>query len=70
MPKIILTDDQVKQFTAAQQPIQLCDSQGHVLGIVPPIWNAEEVADAERRVGSEEPRSTTAQVLEKLRSLP
>lgn len=70
MPKIILTADQAKVLASAQQPVQLCDQQGNVLGVVPPIWSADEVAEAERRLATDEPRFTTAQVLEHLRSIP
>jgi hypothetical protein len=50
-------------------PVLVRDPNGAVLGSLAPIWTAEDVADAKRRLASGEPRYTIAQVLKHLRSL-
>jgi hypothetical protein len=69
MVQIVLTDEQAQVVASALQPVRVCDSQGNFLGSITPIWTAEDIADAKRRLASNEPRYTTAQVLEYLRSL-
>jgi hypothetical protein len=69
MPQIMLTEEQAKQVAEAREPIQVCDARGNVLGYVSPLWTEEEIADARRRLASDEPRYTTAQMLDHLRSL-
>jgi hypothetical protein len=69
MQHIVLTEDQAKVVAAALQPVQVRDTRGNVLGSIAPVWTAEDIADARRRLASDEPRYTTAQVLEHLRSL-
>jgi hypothetical protein len=69
MLEIVLTDEQAKVVATALKPVQVRDGNGHVLGIINPIWTEEDIADAKRRLASDEPRRTTAQVLEHLRSL-
>jgi hypothetical protein len=39
------------------------------LGSIDPVWTEEDIADARRRLASDEPRYTTAQVLAHLKSL-
>ena len=69
MLQIVLTDEQAKVVASALKPVQVCDSRGNVLGRIDPIWTEEDIAEAKRRLASDEPRYTTAQVLEHLRSL-
>jgi hypothetical protein len=69
MPHIILTDEQAKIVASALQPVQVKDAKGNILGSIPPIWTEEDIAEAKQRLTSDEPRYTTAQVLEYLRSL-
>jgi len=69
MQQLVLTDEQAKLVASALKPVQVCDSRGNVLGTIEPIWTEEDIADAKRRLASDEPRYTTAQVMEYLRSL-
>lgn len=69
MQQIILTDEQAEVVASALKPVAVCDGKGRVLGTIAPIWTEEDIADAKRRLASDEPRYTTAQVLEYLRSL-
>lgn len=69
MPEIVLTDEQEKVVAGTLKPLQVRDAKGNVLGHFNPIWTEEDIAEAKRRLASDEPRYTTAQVLEYLRSL-
>jgi hypothetical protein len=69
MNQIVLTDEQAKAVASTLKPIPVRDSKGALLGTFTPIWTEEDIADAKRRLASDEPRYTTAQVLDYLRSL-
>jgi hypothetical protein len=69
MPEIVLTAEQARVVEGSLVPVVVRNVNGAVLGSLPPIWTAEDIADAKRRLASDEPRYTTAQVLEHLRSL-
>jgi hypothetical protein len=69
MLQIVLTDEQAKVVATALKPVQVRDGQGNALGWINPVWTEEDIAEAKRRLASDEPRYTTAQVLEYLRSL-
>ncbi len=69
MPHIVLNDDQARVVTAALQPVQIRDSKGNILGIIPPIWSEQDIADAKKRLASNEPRYSMQQVLDHLRTL-
>jgi hypothetical protein len=69
MPHIVLNEEQAKIVATALEPVQLRDAKGYVLRTIPPIWTEEDIAEAKKRLASDEPRYTTAQVLAYLRSL-
>jgi len=69
MLQIVLSDEQAKVVASALKPVQVCDREGNVLGCIAPIWTEEDITEAKRRLAADEPRYTTAQVLEYLRSL-
>jgi hypothetical protein len=69
MPQIILDDEQAKLLASSLKPVEVRDRQGNLLGVIPPLWTEEEVADAKKRLASDEPRYATAEVLEHLCSL-
>jgi hypothetical protein len=69
MPEIVLTAEQARVVAGSLVPVMVRDGNGNTLGRIEPIWTAEDIADAKRRLASDEPRYTTAQVLEHLRSL-
>jgi hypothetical protein len=70
MPQVILDDEQAKLLASALKPVEVRDRQGNLLGVIPPVWTEEDIADAKRRLASDEPRYTTAEVLEHLGSTP
>ncbi len=69
MTQLILNDEQARILSQALEPVELLDNKGNVLRTVPPIWTAEDIAEAKRRIASGQPGLTTAQVLAQLRSL-
>lgn len=69
MPEIVLTKEQTDVVAQAQDVVQVRDLKGNVLGYIErPDFTPEEIAEAKRALGSDQPRYTTAQVLEYLRS--
>jgi hypothetical protein len=69
MSEIVLTAEQAKVVSAALRPVLVRDDSGHVLGSIAPVWTEEDIEDAQNRLHSDEPRFTTAQVKEYLKSL-
>lgn len=69
MQQIILTNEQAETIATVLNPVPVRDSKGSLLGTFTPIWTEDDIADAKRRLASDEPRYTTAQVVEYLRSL-
>jgi hypothetical protein len=82
MSRIILDASQIQQLHSANGPVELCDPSGKVVGRYVPVprplselseWElvGPEISDEEleRRLNSDEPCYTTAEVLEYLRKL-
>jgi hypothetical protein len=69
MSPIVLNDEQAKQAASSLKPVEVCDSRGNILGTFTPFWTEEDIAEAKRRLESDEPRYTTEQVLRHLESL-
>jgi hypothetical protein len=66
MTEIILTSDQVQQFTSATDGVVFRDGSGSVVVRVPPILSAEEqatVTEAKRRLASGQPLVPASDVL-------
>jgi len=55
MTQIVLTPDQVKLYNQAKEPVQVCDTQGKILGTLPPDFSAEFIAELKRRAASPGP---------------
>jgi hypothetical protein len=69
MHHIVLNDEQARLVATALNPVQVRDGKGNVLGTIAPVWTEADIADAKRRLASDEPRYSTAEVLDHLRSL-
>ena len=69
MNQIILNDDQVKAVQAATGAVELRDQQGKLVGYIARPPGDEELAEAKRRLSSQGPWHTTAQVMDHLDSL-
>lgn len=68
MLQITLTDEQTQIVAKATTPVHVCDPAGNTLTIIQPVWTEADIAEAKRRLASDEPRYTTAEVLDHLRA--
>lgn len=55
MSQITLTPEQAKLFHESKGPIAICDTDGKVIGTLPPDYSAEFIAELKRRAGSSGP---------------
>lgn len=72
MTEIILTTDQSRQFANATDGVVFCDHSGQVIVRVPPACSDEEkaiIAEAKRRLASDQPRIPSSEVLARLKRL-
>jgi hypothetical protein len=69
MTHIVLTDEQAKIVAASTKPVLVRDSKGNVLGFLSPAWTEDDIAEAKKRLSSDTPRLSTAEILAYLRSL-
>ncbi len=69
MPHIVVDDEQAKLISESRESIEIRDRTGKHLGYVAHGFTDADIAIAKRRMASSEPRYTTAEVLDHLRSL-
>lgn len=69
MSHLVLDDEQAQAVTNSRGDIQVRDRKGNILGYMSPDFTAADIAEAKRRLASDQPRHTTQQVLKHLRSL-
>ncbi len=69
MTQIVLTPDQVKLYHQAKEPVQVCDTQGKVLGTLPPEYSAEFIAELKQRAKMPGRRYTSEQVTRHMKAL-
>ena len=70
MTDLVLNSEQVKTIRNANLGVQVVDGEGNILGfVVNAFFSASEIAEMERAFDSDEPRYTTQEVLQHLRSL-
>src|SRR2546426_1001951 len=69
MTQIILTEEQARIVARAQEPVQVCDPNGNILGCIEPEFTAEHIAEARRRLALHQPRYTSEQVTAHLNAL-
>ena len=72
MPEIVVDNEQAKVILEATEEVLLRDRDGNLLGRITPVLSDEEariVVEARRRLSSNQPRFTTAEVLDHLNSL-
>ena len=69
MVVIVLNEEQARVIAEARDGVELRDNSGRHLGFVSHGVTQEEIDEAKRRAASDEPRYTTDEVLEHLRSL-
>jgi len=69
MLHIVVDDQQAKLISEATESVEIRDPRGKHLGYVAHGFTDEDIAIARQRIASGEPRSTTKEVLDHLRSL-
>ncbi len=72
MTEIILTGDQMHQLASATDDVVIADGQGNVIVRLPPKISEKEAAiieEAKRRLGSDQPRIPSSEVLARLKRL-
>jgi hypothetical protein len=70
MVQLVLTDEQLRLLESAGYSLPIVDAAGRLVGMAsPPPFTDEEIAAAKRALASDQPRYTTAEVIEKLLAL-
>jgi len=69
MPHIIVDDEQARTIVEATESIEIRDRFGRRLGYVAQGFTDEDIAIARQRLDSDEPRYTTGEVIDHLKSL-
>jgi hypothetical protein len=72
MAHIVLTEEQMRQLNQSPERIEVRDPRNNLIGYLQlqiSDFTPEEIEEARRRLASDQPRYTTAQVLAYLRSL-
>jgi hypothetical protein len=70
MRDIVVSDDLLRAIAETGGEIRFVNASGEVLGRFEPELTKNELEEIRRRLTSSEPRYTTEQVLERLRSAP
>jgi len=70
MRDVVVSDDLLRAIAESNGDVRFVNAHGEVLGRFEPELTADELAEIRRRLSSSEPRYTTDQVLERLRSAP
>lgn len=67
MESLVLTNEQLQQLQTAGFRAMLVDAQGRLVGVAsPPLFTEEEIAEARRRLASNQRRYTVAEKNEKI----
>jgi hypothetical protein len=67
MVQLVLTEEQLQLLAAANYSLPLVDAAGRLVGVAsPPPLTPEEIAEAKRRLASDQPRYTTEEMLAEL----
>jgi hypothetical protein len=72
MTEIILTGDQMHQLASATGDVVIADGQGNVIVRIPSKISDDEaaiIAEAKRRLASDQPRIPSSEVLARLKRL-
>ena len=69
MRHIVVDDEQAKVISESTESVEIRDRSGKHLGYVAHGFTDEDIAIAGQRMTSDEPRYTTQQVLDSIRSL-
>ena len=69
MQHLVVNDEQARIISQSSEGIEIRDRNGKHLGYVAHGFSDEDIAIAKERMASDEPRHTTREVQEHLRSL-
>jgi hypothetical protein len=69
MTQIVLTPDQAKLYHQAKESVEVCDTQGKVLGMLSPDYSAEFIAELKRRAQAAGRRFASEQVTRHMQAL-
>jgi hypothetical protein len=69
MPHIVVDDEQARIISESAGQIEIRDKDGKSLGYVAQGFTEDDIAIANQRKASKEPRYTTQEVLDHLQSL-
>ena len=69
MQHLIVSDEQARIISQSSEGIEIRDRNGKCLGYVAHGFSDEDITIAKDRMASDEPRHTTREVLNHLRSL-
>ena len=69
MVKVVVTEEQAKAIAEAKDGVEIVDAAGNRLGFFARPFTEEDIAIARQRAASDEPRRTTREVIERLKSL-
>lgn len=69
MQHIVVNDEQARIIRQSSGSVEIRDASGRHLGYIAQGFTDEDIALARQRLASSEPRYTTEQVLDHLRSL-
>jgi hypothetical protein len=69
MHHIVVDDQQAKLISEATESVEIRDPRGRHLGYVAHGFIEEDIAIANERLASDEPRYSTQEVLDRLQSL-
>jgi len=69
MQHLVVSDEQARIISQSSEGLEIRDRTGRHLGYVAHGFSAEDIAIAKERMASDEPRHTTREVLDHLRSL-
>jgi hypothetical protein len=70
MRDILVSDELLRAIAESNGEVRFVNARGEVIGRFEPELTGEELEEVRRRLTSSEPRYTTDQVLERLRSVP
>ena len=68
MRDVLVSDELLRAIAESGGEVRFVNAQGEVLGRFEPELTADELSEIRRRLASSEPRYTTDQVLQRLRS--
>ena len=69
MVQIVVTPEQAKVLADAMDSVEIVDAHGNRLGFFARPFSEQEIATARARASSDAPRSSTQQVIGRLKSL-